>query len=251
MEIGASVSIENVHVRYGDQFILNGVSIGVPPGSSTALLGLSGCGKSTILKTIMGLVRPDRGSVKINGELISSKNAIQMRRQIGYCVQDGGLFPHLSALENITLMAKLLKWSHNKIRDRVDELFHLTQLPIEILKKFPSELSGGQRQRVGLIRSLFLDPNLVLLDEPMGALDPIVRFELQQDLKRIFGGLKKTVLIVTHDLAEAAFFTESAVLLRDGKVLQRGSIKDFILNPLNSFVSKFVGMHRSKLLDLS
>ena len=169
---------------------------------------------------------------------------IAVRRRTGYVIQDGGLFPHLSAADNAALLARHLGWSAARRRERLDELAALVRLPGDVLARTPRELSGGQRQRVSLMRALMLDPEALLLDEPLGALDPMVRAELQDDLRAIFAELAKTVVLVTHDLAEAAFFADTVVLMRDGAVVQAGPPGDLEARPADPFVTQFIGAQR-------
>jgi osmoprotectant transport system ATP-binding protein len=167
---------------------------------------------------------------------------------MGYVVQDGGLFPHLTASGNVALMARWLGWDRDRIAARLAELVGLTDFPADGLSRYPAELSGGQRQRVGLMRALMLDPDVLLLDEPLGALDPMIRYELQTDLRDIFRTLGKTVVMVTHDIGEAGYFGDSVVLLRDGAVVQQGSLRDLLDRPADPFVERFITAQRS-LLD--
>ena len=183
---------------------LRGVSLVIQPARRTVLIGPSGCGKSTILRLMVGLVRPDAGQVLFQGTPVAAANVLPLRRRIGYVIQEGGLFPHLSAEGNVSLVARYLGWDARKIAARLAELADLVRLPAGLLGRLPFELSGGQRQRVGLMRALMLDPEVLLLDEPLAALDPVVRRELQDDLRAIFERLGKTVVLVTHDLEEAA-----------------------------------------------
>jgi osmoprotectant transport system ATP-binding protein len=166
---------------------------------------------------------------------------------MGFVVQGGGLFPHLSAHQNATIMAQYLDWERSRIQKRLDLLVELTRFPVDRLSNYPIELSGGERQRVSLIRALMLDPDVLLLDEPLGALDPMTRFELQTDLRRIFGQLRKTVVLVTHDLSEAAFFADQIVLLRAGRVVQRGPLDQLVRSPADSFVTHFINAQRPPL----
>jgi osmoprotectant transport system ATP-binding protein len=168
-----------------------------------------------------------------------------MRHRIGYVIQSGGLFPHLTARDNVTLAARYLKRPSTWIESRVSELVELVQLSQDVLARFPGDLSGGQRQRVSLMRALMLDPDLLLLDEPLGALDPMVRHGLQDDLRALFARLKKTVLLVTHDLAEAAFFADTIVLMREGRIAQQGSYRDLIHAPADEFVRAFLKAQRA------
>jgi osmoprotectant transport system ATP-binding protein len=214
-------------------------------GQTTVLIGPSGCGKSTLLRLIIGLVQPDDGSVRFDGVDVTPDNALQLRRRMGYVIQHGGLFPHLTARQNVTLLASYLGWDAGRIGPRLEELSRLTRFPCDGLDRYPAQLSGGQRQRVALMRALMLDPELLLLDEPLGALDPIIRSELQADLRDIFRALRKTVVLVTHDLGEAAFFGDQIALLRDGRILQQGTLADLLHRPADPFVTRFINAQRS------
>jgi osmoprotectant transport system ATP-binding protein len=172
-----------------------------------------------------------------------------IRRTLGYVIQDGGLFPHLTARGNITLMARFLGWDRARLDRRVNELAELTRFPVDGLDRYPHQLSGGQRQRVGLMRALALDPAALLLDEPLGALDPLVRAELQDDLRAVFRQLGKTVVLVTHDLGEASFFADRIVLLREGVIVQEGPPSDLWRKPANEFVTRFVQAQRGPQLS--
>jgi len=166
---------------------------------------------------------------------------------MGYVIQEGGLFPNLSAEGNVFLMARYLGWDKDRIEERIDELCELTKFPKDALNRYPIQISGGQRQRLSLMRALMLDPNILLLDEPLGALDPLIRSELQQDLKEIFSTLGKTVVMVTHDMGEAAFFGDKIVLIKDGQIIQEGNISDLIKTPSNPFVTTFINAQRNHL----
>ncbi|HXE52306.1 MAG TPA: ATP-binding cassette domain-containing protein, partial [Tepidisphaeraceae bacterium] len=181
------------------------------------------------------------------GEPLTSQNLLQARRAMGYVIQEGGLFAHRTCRGNVTMMARYLGWSRPKINHRTGELAELVRLETPLLDRYPAELSGGQRQRVSLMRALMLDPVLLLLDEPLGALDPMVRHDLQTDLKRIFQELKKTVVLVTHDMGEAAFFGDVIVLLRDGRIVQRGTLDELIDTPTEPFVTQFINAQRNPM----
>jgi osmoprotectant transport system ATP-binding protein len=237
--------LESVFKSYGSERAVDGVSLTMAPGQTTALIGPSGSGKSTLFALLTGLMKPDAGAVYFRDQDISRGSIRQFRQRIGYVIQDGGLFPHLTGRANVTLMASHLGWPKSKIASRVDELLELTRLTPEILARYPAEMSGGQRQRVALARALMLDADVLLLDEPLGALDPIVRAELQQELAKIFRRLGKTVALITHDLAEAAYFADRIVLLRHGRVVQTGSIGDFQNSPADDFVRQFVWAQQS------
>jgi osmoprotectant transport system ATP-binding protein len=214
-------------------------------GLTTALIGPSGCGKSTLLRIILRLIEPDTGVVRFNKSDITRENAPAFRRRVGYVIQEGGLFPHLTARANILLMSRHLARSPNEMELKLEELCALSQFPHTALDRYPGELSGGQRQRVSLMRALMLAPELLLLDEPLGALDPLVRSALQEDLKEIFARLKQSVVLVTHDMAEAAYLADEIVLMNAGRIVQRGTATDLRERPADDFVRKFLNAQRS------
>ena len=185
--------------------------------------------------------------MRFEGEGVAPYRVVSMRRLMGYVIQEGGLFPHLTARRNVVLMAGYLQWDRKRIDDKVAELAELTRFPHDGLDRYPAQLSGGQRQRVSLMRALMLDPHVLLFDEPLAALDPMIRADLQADLKEIFRTLRRTVVIVTHDLGEAAFFADRVVLLRDGLIVQQGIIDDLLNAPADPFVTRFVNAQRSPL----
>ncbi|WP_037089052.1 ATP-binding cassette domain-containing protein, partial [Rhodanobacter sp. OR444] len=211
---GIAFALVQAGKRYGRLQALEQVTLAFAAGTTTALIGSSGSGKSTVLRLLLGLEWPDHGHVEIDGQPLQRADVLPLRRRVGYVIQDGGLFPHLTALGNLALLPRYLGWDRERIRQRAEQLAALTHLPANVLERYPAELSGGQRQRVALMRALMADPDALLLDEPLGALDPVVRHELQDELKQIFNQLGKTVIVVTHDLAEAAWFAERLVLLR-------------------------------------
>jgi osmoprotectant transport system ATP-binding protein len=239
--------LESVAKRYGDLQALAATNFEVQGAATTVLIGPSGCGKTTMLRLLNRLVRPDLGTVFFRGVPIDDHNVEQLRRRMGYVIQDGGLFPHLDASGNVTLMARQLRWPPGRIAERLEEIVRMTRFPHDALGRYPLQLSGGQRQRVALMRALMLDPEVLLLDEPLGALDPLVRRELQDDLQQLFRALRKTVVLVTHDLEEAAFFGGRIALLRDGRILQQGTIEDLLRRPADAFVSVFVNAQRRTL----
>ena len=242
-----SIRLNRISKSYDSVNALLNIDLEIENGKTTILIGPSGCGKSTLIRLITGIIKPDNGEIFIDKEILSEANLISIRRRIGYVIQEGGLFPHLNARENVTLLADYLDWGKEKIKNRVDALASLTKFPIEGMHRYPAELSGGQKQRVSLMRALMLDPEFLLFDEPLVALDPLIRFDLQEDLKEIFKNLNKTVLLVTHDLNEAAFFGDKIVLMKDGTIIQTGTINDLIKNPANDFVTKFIKAQRSTL----
>lgn len=238
------LELRGVTKVYNGKTILHPIDMDILPGQTVVLIGPSGCGKSTLLRIVAGLVQADGGTVQFGKEVMTEKNKSVLRQRLGYVIQDAGLFPHLSARENVGIVAKFLKWPADKIRARVDELVSLARFPAEAMDRFPAQLSGGQRQRLGIMRALMLDPPLILMDEPLGALDPMVRYDLQEDLKSIFQKLKKSVLLVTHDMGEAGFFGDQVLLLGDGRVVQRGNLDDLIHRPATEYVSKFIRAQR-------
>jgi osmoprotectant transport system ATP-binding protein len=257
-----ALALERVTKAFGARTVIAETTLEVAKGEKLALIGPSGCGKSTLLRMILGLVVPDSGTVRVGDVVVTKATARLVRRRVGYVIQDGGLFPHLTAEENVTLVARLNARGGNggggngeggggpgsdptRLRARVKELADLARLPEALLARYPHALSGGERQRVGLMRALMLDPDVLLLDEPLGALDPIVRARLQEDLRDAFRKLGKCVLVVTHDMAEAAYLADAIAVMRDGKVLQRGTMKDLVDAPAHPFVAEFVGAQRT------
>ena len=240
----ALVKLVDVSKRYADATALHSTNLSVESGKTTVLIGPSGCGKSTLLRLIIRLVAPDSGSIEFNGEPITPDTISNLRRRIGYVIQEGGLFPHLTARSNVLLMARHIRKSEEEMQNRLVDLCELTRFSVNLLPRYPGELSGGQRQRVSLMRALMLSPELLLLDEPLGALDPLVRASLQTDLKEIFGRLGQTVLFVTHDLAEANYFGDEVVLMNEGRIVQRGTINDLREKPADPFVSEFINAQR-------
>lgn len=241
------LELRGVSKRYGDLQALAQTDLSIEPGKTTVLLGPSGCGKSTLLRIIVGLIKSDEGSVLFDGEVVCRENIRQFRHRMGYMIQEGGLFPHLTVHGNATLLARHLGWQQSRIEQRLDELVKLTHLPSESLDRYPSQISGGQRQRVALMRALFLDPDVVLLDEPMGALDPMIRAGLQTELREIFRRLEKTVVMVTHDISEAGFLGHRLAILKEGRIVQQGTLNELVNEPADEFVSAFINAQRSPL----
>jgi osmoprotectant transport system ATP-binding protein len=256
--VSALVQLLGVSKTFGDAAAVHHVDLSIERGKTTVLIGPSGCGKSTLLRLIIGLIETDSGEIKFDGTPLRADKPARrspgeggidiVRREIGYVIQEGGLFPHLTARGNVLLMARHLGRDENEMRARLGELCALTRFPEALLDRYPLELSGGQRQRVSLMRALMLSPQLLLLDEPLGALDPLVRAALQTDLKEIFARLKQTVLLVTHDLAEAAYLGDEIVLMNEGRIVQQGSIADLRERPASDFVSQFVNAQRGLAL---
>jgi osmoprotectant transport system ATP-binding protein len=246
--MSALVKLVDVSKRYAEATASHSTNLSVERGKTTVLIGPSGCGKSTLLRLIIRLIEPDSGSIEFNGEAITSDTIGKLRRRIGYVIQEGGLFPHLTARANVLLMARHIGKSEDEMQNRLVELCELTRFSVNLLSRYPVELSGGQRQRVGLMRALMLSPELLLLDEPLGALDPLVRASLQKDLKEIFARLQQTVLFVTHDLAEAIYFGDEIVLMKEGRIVQRGSATVLREEPADPFVSEFINAQRGVTL---
>lgn len=204
----------------------------IEQGKTTVLIGPSGCGKSTILRLIIGLLQPTTGQMYYNEQQITPQSITKIRQDMGYVIQEGGLFPHLTAEDNLRLVLNSSA--------RIEELCNLLDINPALLKQYPQQLSGGERQRISLMRALMLDPSTLLLDEPLGALDPIIRRDLQQQLKELFKKLNKTVLLVTHDMREAAYLGDKLVLMREGEIEQEGTFKDLSEHPQNDFVKRFI-----------
>ena len=300
------VDLQGVSKSYGSTVALHPTDLAFANGQTTALIGPSGCGKSTLLRLIIGLIQPTSGQVIFDGQPVSENNLLEIRRRTGYVIQDGGLFPHLTAEDNVTLVAKQilhddltvevrqaladrandrnplandrlrnvmsgspqpaipggpnipiksenprsnssinLRIDLSQVSKRVAELAEMVRIPKDLLSRYPTELSGGQRERISLMRALMLSPKVLLLDEPLAALDPMVRAALQTDLKRIFEELGTTVILVTHDMGEAAYLGQTIVLLREGKIVQIGKLEDFQKAPKEPFVTEFLNAQRS------
>jgi osmoprotectant transport system ATP-binding protein len=223
------------------------VSLTIEEGEFVTVLGSSGSGKTTLLKMINRLYEPNVGNIKLFDEDITSVDVVNLRRSIGYVIQQVGLFPHMTIGENIATIPKLLKWSKEKIDARVDELLSLVGLESkEFKKRYPSQLSGGQQQRIGLARALAVDPKVMLLDEPFGAIDAITRMNLQDELLRIHGGLKKTFIFVTHDINEAFKLGTSVIVMNKGRISQFDTPRNIVKNPADDFVTSLISSSRSQ-----
>ena len=230
------IALRHVTKRFGDRVALDDISLTVEPGRTHVLLGSSGAGKSTILKIVLGLLKPDAGDVSVD----TDRGAGGPMAHIGYVVQAGALYPHLTAARNVTLPARAAGWSRQRQAARLEALATLVELEPELMRHYPHQLSGGQAQRVSLMRALMLDPPVLLLDEPLGALDPITRASLQTQLVRIFGDLRKSVVVVTHDVREAFVFGSVITLMNHGRVVQQGTLADLAQRPADPFVSEFL-----------
>jgi len=244
-----AIEFSNVSKRFnnaGDNAV-DHVSLAIEEGEFITILGSSGCGKTTLLKMINRLYEANEGTIKLFGEDIRNLDIVKLRRSIGYVIQQVGLFPHMIIAENIGTVPKLLKWSKEKIDSRVDELLSLVGLePQEFKKRYPSQLSGGQQQRIGLARALAVDPKIMLLDEPFGAIDAINRMNLQDELLRIHGGLKKTFILVTHDINEAFKLGTRVIIMNEGRISQFDTPRNIVKNPADAFVSSLITSSRNQ-----
>jgi osmoprotectant transport system ATP-binding protein len=240
----AALSVRDLYKSFDGRLALAPTSLDFRAGRTTVLVGPSGCGKTTLLKLLLGLVEADGGMVCFHGEPVARAQMDALRHRVGYVIQEGGLFPHLSARDNVVLMARYLGREASWIAARLMELAELVHLPSDLLARYPAQLSGGQRQRVALMRALMLDPEVLLLDEPLGALDPVTRHRLQRDLKSIFTSLARTVVLVTHDMHEGAWFADEIVLMREGRVVQQGSLDDLLERPADPFVTELIRAQR-------
>jgi osmoprotectant transport system ATP-binding protein len=238
------IRLSNISKSFNHITALSDITMELSAAQTSVLIGPSGCGKSTLIKIIVGLIKPNQGKIYVDKTEVTTQNIQELRRKIGYVIQEGGLFPHLTAKENVILLASYCKWKEQKMEQRVEELADLTKISFKLLSNYPAQLSGGQRQRISLMRALMLDPDLLLLDEPLGALDPMIRYNLQTDLQGIFKKLNKTVLMVTHDLVEAKYFGNHIILMNKGKIIQQGKFENFLLNPAEEFVRKFIQAQR-------
>ena len=238
------IKFQNVSKSYGQNRILDDISFEIKQGEFVVLIGPSGCGKTTTLKTINRLIEPDQGTVFIDGKDITKGNPVELRRTIGYVIQQIGLFPNMTVEQNILVVPKLLKYTKEKCDEIVRDLLKLVDMPYEEnAHKYPSELSGGQQQRIGVLRALAASPPIVLMDEPFGALDPITRDGLQEEIKRIQKKLKKTIVFVTHDMDEALRLADTIIFMNKGKVIQMASPEEMLQNPADSIIKGFMGKH--------
>lgn len=239
------IEITDVSITYASGFKLEPLSMILPSEQTHVFLGSSGSGKTTLLKAMLGLKEIDQGSIRIFSQIVNCKTQPELAKIMGYVPQEGGLFPHMTGTENVCLPGKIGRMPAGAIAKRLAELSELVGLEDAIMRRYPSELSGGQRQRMALMRALFTDPKLIILDEPLGALDPLIRSKLQEDLKKIFNRLKKLVVIVTHDLGEAAYFGHSVSLFHEGRLLQHSSIAEMVRHPRDPFVTEFLNAYRN------
>lgn len=241
------VKLKNIKKTYNDTVVVNNLNLEIRKGQFVVLIGPSGCGKTTTLKMINRLIEPTSGSILIEGEDVSGMNPVMLRRKIGYVIQQIGLFPNMNIAQNIEVVPRLLRWPSAKRRKRTEELLNMVSMdPKVYMSRYPSELSGGQQQRIGVLRALAAEPPLILMDEPFGALDPITKDSLQDELKKLQKSLRKTIVFVTHDMDEALKLADIVVLMKNGDVVQADSPEDLLSNPKNDFVAEFIGKHRFK-----
>lgn len=231
-------------VYEGGTKAVDNINLEIDSGEFIVFIGPSGCGKTTTMKMINRLIETTEGTIYINGKNINDQDEVELRRSIGYVIQQIGLFPHMTIAENISLVPKLLHWPEDKRRARAEELLQLVNMRTEYLDRYPNELSGGQQQRIGVLRALAADPPLILMDEPFGALDPITRDGLQDEFKKLQQSLGKTIVFVTHDMDEAIKLADRIVIMRKGKIVQVGTPEEILSNPADEFVEEFIGKHR-------
>lgn len=245
--------IQLLHVtkQFGKQAAVNDVSLTIEDGKIAVFIGPSGCGKTTTLRMINKLVSADKGDIQIDGASIADLDPVKLRRRIGYVIQDIGLFPHFSVFDNIAAVPRLLKWDENKIKDRVDELLDLVTLNSSYKDKYPLQLSGGEKQRVGLARALAADPDILLMDEPFGAIDPINRVKLQDLFLEVQEEIRKTIVFVTHDIDEAIKLGDKIAIMNAGRLVQYDTVPGILEHPANEFVEDLLGQDRNlKALNL-
>ncbi|PKJ59310.1 osmoprotectant [Bacillus sp. SN32] len=239
------LTLENVSKTYrGGKKAVNNVNLKIAKGEFICFIGPSGCGKTTTMKMINRLIEPSAGKIFIDGENIMDQDPVELRRKIGYVIQQIGLFPHMTIQQNISLVPKLLKWPEQQRKERARELLKLVDMGPEYLDRYPHELSGGQQQRIGVLRALAAEPPLILMDEPFGALDPITRDSLQEEFKKLQKTLHKTIVFVTHDMDEAIKLADRIVILKVGEIVQVGTPDDILRNPADEFVEEFIGKER-------
>lgn len=239
------IVFENVTKSFKEKKVLSNISFHINKGDLVAFIGESGCGKTTTLKMINRLIKPTGGRILINGDSIETKDIIELRRSMGYVIQQTGLFPHMTVKENIEIIPRSEKRDAKQIAQRTRELMEMVGLdPLEYLDRYPTELSGGQQQRVGVARAFATDPEIILMDEPFSALDPITRSGLQDELINLQSQLKKTIVFVTHDMDEAIKIADKICIMKDGSILQYDTPENILKNPANEFVQEFVGQNR-------
>ena len=239
------IKVENITKRFKNRTVLKSISFQIEKGEFVSIIGPSGCGKTTLLKMINRLIKPTSGKIYINGENIYDKDPITLRRNMGYVIQQNGLFPHMNIKDNIEIIPKLEKKKSEEIYKRTIELMNMVDLnPDEYLNRYPSELSGGEQQRIGVARAFANDTDIVLMDEPFSALDPITRADLQNELLNLQSKLNKTIVFVTHDMDEALKLSNKICLMKDGEIIQFDEPEKILKEPENEYVESFVGKNR-------
>lgn len=239
------VRFENITKKYNNVAVVNNLNLEINEGELITLIGPSGCGKTTSLKMVNRLIEPTSGTIYVNGEDIMRQDPVQLRRGIGYVIQQIGLFPNMTIAQNVAVVSKLQGWKKEKQLARVKELLDMVGMdPTSYMDRYPKELSGGQQQRIGVLRALATNPKIILMDEPFGALDPITRDQLQGELKKLQAQLRKTIIFVTHDMDEALKLADRIVIMRDGEIVQAASPDEILRNPADQFVASFLGKDR-------
>lgn len=239
------LEFRKVTKKFKDNEIIKGIDLNIDKGEFVVLIGPSGCGKTTTLKMINKLITPTSGNIYLNGKDIAEEETISLRRSMGYVIQQTGLFPHMTVGENISIVPTLNKWTENEIKEKTIELLNMVGMnPDKYVDRYPSELSGGQQQRIGVARAFATNPEIILMDEPFSALDPITRNQLQDELYNLQQELKKTIVFVTHDMDEALKLGDKICIMKDGDILQFDSPENILKNPANIFVEEFIGKNR-------
>ena len=240
MNIQSAISFRDIVFSYGETPILNHFNLEIPPGELLTVIGSSGSGKTTALKLINGLLTPTKGEIWVQGQNVAQADLIRLRRSIGYVIQGVGLFPHMSIEENISYVPHLIKSDNPELKERVKELMKIVNLPEEMLTRYPANLSGGQKQRVGIARALAASPNILLMDEPFGAVDGLTRKNLQKELARIHKELALTIFFITHDISEALTLGDRVLIINHGKIEQLGTPDEIKSHPATDFVRELI-----------
>ncbi|MCL2380074.1 MAG: ABC transporter ATP-binding protein [Treponema sp.] len=239
------IQFENIVKKYGPTTVLSGITFNIKKGELVVLIGPSGCGKTTLLKIINRLIKPTSGNVLVNGESIFDKDEIELRRNIGYVIQQTGLFPHMTIRQNIEIIPRLQRKNKREIAKKSLQLMEMIGLEPDLyLDRYPSQLSGGQQQRIGVARAFACDPEVILMDEPFSALDPPTRLQLQEELSHLHANVRKTIVFVTHDMDEAVKIADRICILNAGGVVQYDTVEEIMKNPANDFVAAFIGKNR-------
>lgn len=248
--VNLMIRIENVYKQFSGKIVLDGIELHIASGSFTTVIGHSGSGKTTLLRLINGLVQPDRGHVSVRGQNLATADLVQLRRSIGYVIQESGLFPHMTVRANIAYVPVLLRWPPADIARRIDELLDIVRLDAALLARYPNQLSGGQRQRVGIARALAARPDLILMDEPFGAVDEITRRALQTEIKTIWRHSGATIVFVTHDIDEALTLGDRLVVLHQGRIAAHETPRTLIAAPPNEATAELLRHRKSKCIPL-